>query len=123
MLSSCKLIAFVATTAPIRAKAFYQGTLGLPLVSEDAFALTFDVGGTPLRVSTVREIQAAEYTVLGWEVPDIEAAIKDLVGRGVVFQRYGHFPQDENAIWTAPGGARIAWFKDPDGNTLSLAQH
>jgi len=123
MLRSQKLMAFIATRDPARAKAFYGGTLGLQLLSEDPFALVFDANGTMLRVTPVRELILAPYTVLGWDVEDIEAAVKELTAAGVSFERYGSFPQDEAGIWTAPGGTRVAWFKDPDGNTLSVSQH
>jgi catechol 2,3-dioxygenase-like lactoylglutathione lyase family enzyme len=123
MLSSQKLMAFVATRDPARAKEFYGSTLGLRFVSDDGFALVFDANGTTMRIATVRELSPAPYTVLGWEVGDIESAVKELTAAGVAFERYGIFPQDELGIWSAPGGARVAWFKDPDGNTLSLSQH
>jgi catechol 2,3-dioxygenase-like lactoylglutathione lyase family enzyme len=107
-----------------RARTFYRDTLGLRLVSEDGFALTFDANGTMLRVSLVREVVAAPYTVLGWEVDDIAAKAKALMAAGVNLERYENFlKQDESGIWTAPGGTRVAWFKDPDGNLLSLSQH
>ena len=122
MLGSSKVVAFVATAAPARAKAFYANTLGLSLVSEDSFALVFDAGGTMLRVSIVQEVRPAGYTVLGWMVPDISVAVGELAQRGVRFQRYDGLEQDAQGIWTAPGGARVAWFHDPDGNTLSLTQ-
>jgi catechol 2,3-dioxygenase-like lactoylglutathione lyase family enzyme len=122
MLGSHKLVAFVATTVPKRAKAFYADTLGLRLVSEDSFALAFDAGGTMLRVTTVQELQPAGYTVLGWDVPDIIAAVHELAQRGIKFQHYDGMGQDAQGIWTAPSGARVAWFQDPDGNTLSLTQ-
>jgi catechol 2,3-dioxygenase-like lactoylglutathione lyase family enzyme len=121
-LKSAPIIAFVATTHPDVAKKFYAQTLGLRLVSEDGFALSFDAGGTMLRVAIVRELQPAGYTVLGWTVPDIKRAIRDLVKRGVGFQRYEFLDQDAEGVWTAPGGAKVAWFKDPDGNTLSLTE-
>jgi catechol 2,3-dioxygenase-like lactoylglutathione lyase family enzyme len=123
MLDSQKLMAFVATRNPARAKEFYGGTLGLRFVSDDGFALVFDANGTTVRIATVRELNPAPYTVLGWQVDDIESAVKELTAAGVVFERYGIFPQDEFGIWAAPGGVRVAWFKDPDGNTLSLSQH
>ena len=122
MDSSARIVAFVGTRNPGRAKQFYHGTLGLDLVNEDQFALTFDVHGTMLRVSTVRELTPATFTVLGWAVMDIEAAVRDMQKAGVVFERYD-FPQDELGIWSAPGGAKVAWFKDPDGNILSVSQH
>jgi catechol 2,3-dioxygenase-like lactoylglutathione lyase family enzyme len=122
MLKKQAIIAFVATTAPARAKKFYADTLGLRLVSEDTFALVFDAGGTMLRVATVPELRPAGYTVLGWIVPDIHRAVHDLVSRGVVFRRYDGLVQDDQGIWTSPSGAQIAWFEDPDGNTLSLTE-
>jgi len=120
--SSHKLMAFVATRDPARARSFYGDILGLRLVSEDRFALMFDAHGTMLRVTTVHELALAKYTVLGWEVSDITGAAKDLESAGVKLEQYGLKEQDERGIWTAPGGARVAWFKDPDGNVLSLTQ-
>ncbi len=122
MLRSFPIIAFVATKAPSRAKSFYANTLGLRLVSEDSFALVFDAGGTMLRVAIVQELQPAGYTVLGWSVPDIRRAARNLEHNGVVFRRYNGLDQDGQGIWTSPSGARIAWFEDPDGNTLSLTE-
>jgi catechol 2,3-dioxygenase-like lactoylglutathione lyase family enzyme len=121
-LRSHDLVAFVATTNPARAKEFFAKTLGLRLVSEDSFALVFDAAGTMLRVATVPELQPAAYTVLGWQVPDIQRTVRALKDRGVEFRRYEWMPQDQDGIWTAPGGAQVAWFGDPDGNTLSLTQ-
>lgn len=118
------LIAFIATRDPERAKEFYRDTLNLPLVSEELpFALVFDAHGTLLRVTVVRELQPAAYTVLGWQVPNVSEAAQGLRDRGVRFERYPGLQQDDLDIWTAPGGARIAWFKDPDGNTLSISEH
>jgi catechol 2,3-dioxygenase-like lactoylglutathione lyase family enzyme len=122
MLKSNAIIAFVATTDQARAKKFYAKTLGLRLVSEDGFALVFDAGGTMLRVATVEKLQPAGYTVLGWIVANIAATVRKLKRRGISFQRYPGMEQDELAIWTSPAGARIAWFEDPDGNTLSLTE-
>jgi catechol 2,3-dioxygenase-like lactoylglutathione lyase family enzyme len=122
MLKSRPIIAFVATIDPQRAKAFYAGTLGLRVVSEDAFAIALDAGGTMLRVMTVQALQPAAYTALGWIVPDIRKAVRDLSGRHVRFQRYEGMGQDEAGIWTSPSGAKVAWFQDPDGNTLSVTE-
>ena len=122
MLKSRPIVAFVATTAPKRARAFYAKTLGLRLVSQDAFALAFDAGGTMLRVAIVKTLQPAGYTVLGWIVPDIARSVRALMRRGVKFQRYEGMSQDELGIWASPSGARVAWFVDPDGNTLSLTE-
>jgi len=122
-LASEKIVAFAATTNQERAKEFYGGVLGLALVSQDGFALVFDANGVMLRVSTVREVAQAQYTVLGWEVTDIVAKVRELQNAGVKFERYSFPGVDEMGIWTAPGGARVAWFKDPDGNILSIGQH
>ncbi len=118
------VIAFVATSDPERAKKFYRDTLGLPLVSEELpFALVFDANGTMLRVTVVKDVHPAGYTVLGWKVGDIAAAAQALSKAGVHFERYPGMPQNELGIWASPGGAKVAWFKDPDGNTLSISQH
>ena len=118
------LIAFVATRDPVRAKEFYRDVLGLRLVMEQLpFALVFDAHGTMLRVTIVQKLTPAGYTVLGWDVPNIVTSAKRLLKAGVRFERYQGLEQDELGIWTAPGGARVAWFKDPDGNTLSISEH
>lgn len=122
MLGSSKLMAFVGVRDASRAKSFYSGTLGLNLISEDAYALVFDIQGTMLRVAIVPEIAPAKYTVLGWEVGDLAAAMQSLDRKGVQFERYGFPSQDEHGVWTSPSGARVAWFKDPDGNLLSMTQ-
>jgi catechol 2,3-dioxygenase-like lactoylglutathione lyase family enzyme len=120
-----KIGCFVGTRDVARAKAFYADTLGLHLVREELpFALIFDAKGTTLRVQMVRELTPAQYTVLGWEVADIVAAAKDLQQAGVKLERFDGIEQDEFGIWTAPGGAaKVAWFKDPEGNILGIAQH
>jgi len=125
MLSASKLTAFVGVRDPDRAKQFYLDTLGLTLVSEELpFALVFDADGTTLRVTIVQNVAAAPYTVLGWQVADIAETLKSLQQRGVHFERFpGLNDQHELGIWTAPGGTQVAWFKDPDGNLLSIAQH
>ncbi len=122
MLGTRPLVAFVATTDASRARDFYTDTLGLRLVSGDRFALVFDAAGTMLRVTTVRQLQPAPYTVLGWDVADIRGSVRELTERGVTFRRYDGLDQDADGVWTAPGGAKVAWFEDPDGNTLSLTE-
>jgi len=117
-----KIVAFAATSKPARARRFYRDTLGLRLVSEDGFALAFDANGTMLRVTVVKDVRAADYTVLGWQVADIVAAAKRLKKAGVRLRRYPGMGQDELGVWTSPSGARVGWFKDPDGNTLSITQ-
>jgi predicted enzyme related to lactoylglutathione lyase len=122
MLRPGRLVAFVGVGDLDRAAGFYGGTLGLDLRDERPFALVADVAGTMLRITAVETPAAAPYTVLGWSVDDVGAVVDDLVDRGVAFTRYDGMGQDERGIWTAPGGARIAWFTDPDGNVLSLTQ-
>ena len=123
MLTDARITAFVATARAAEARAFYADVLGLRLVHEDQFALEFVGGGTSLRVAKVEQLQPAGYTVLGWTVPDIQAAVTDLAARGVQFERFPAFmQQDVQGVWSAPGGAQVAWFKDPDGNTLSVTQ-
>ncbi|MCC6364544.1 MAG: VOC family protein [Bryobacterales bacterium] len=122
-LSAQSPVAFVPTRDPERARQFYQGVLGLPLLSEELpFALVFDLHGIMLRVTVVRQLNPAGYTILGWNVPDIAAAAQSLTEAGVAFQRYPGLEQDELGIWTAPGGAKVAWFQDPEGNILSISQ-
>jgi catechol 2,3-dioxygenase-like lactoylglutathione lyase family enzyme len=121
-LDNATLVGFVGTADLERAHAFYGGALGLPLVESNGFANVYDAGGTPLRVTLVREPVAAGYTVLGWVVSDIAAAIAALERHGIGFERYPDLGQDERGVWAAPGGSLIAWFRDPDGNTLSLQQ-
>jgi len=116
-------MAFSATTDSERAKEFYRDRLGLRLVEDSPFALVFDAGGTMLRVQKVKEMREAQYTTLGWQVPDIEAKVEELAKAGVKFERYKFPGVDERGIWTPPGSnTMIAWFKDPDGNILSLTQ-
>lgn len=125
-LAASRPVAFIPTGKPEAARAFYEGTLGLPLESDDTFALVFRLGPAPgvmLRVIRVGAFTPAPFTVCGWESAAIEADVDDLTAGGISFLRYGHLDQDERGIWTAPGGAKVAWFKDPDGNTLSLTQH
>jgi catechol 2,3-dioxygenase-like lactoylglutathione lyase family enzyme len=122
MLESSDLVAFVAATDLPRARAFYEQTLGLPVLEHHDFACVLDGHGTMLRVTAVPEVARAGYTVLGWRVADIAAATRELTARGVTFLRYEGMSQDEHGIWTAPDGAQVAWFADPDGNTLSLTQ-
>jgi catechol 2,3-dioxygenase-like lactoylglutathione lyase family enzyme len=123
MLDGSRLIAFLGTRNFGRATKFYRDLLGLTLVSEEPTALVFDARGTMLRVSLVPELTPANYTVLGWEVPDIVATVQNLSDEGVVFERFSFLEQDEFGIWLAPGAAaQVAWFKDPDGNLLSLTE-
>jgi catechol 2,3-dioxygenase-like lactoylglutathione lyase family enzyme len=122
ILESSDVVAFVAATDLSRARVFYEQTLGLPVTGQNDFACVFDANGTMLRVTAVPEVALAGYTVLGWRVADIAAAVRDLAARGVVCKRYAGMDQDEDGVWTTPGGEKVAWFADPDGNTLSLTQ-
>lgn len=122
MLGSSDVIAFAAATDLARSRLFYEQTLGLPVTGESEFACVFDAHGTMLRVTAVPAVTPALYTVLGWQVSDIEATVRDLTARGVGFIRYDSMDQDSAGIWTTPSGDRVAWFPDPDGNILSLTQ-
>jgi catechol 2,3-dioxygenase-like lactoylglutathione lyase family enzyme len=122
MLGSSHIVAFAAATDLNRARAFYEQVLGLPVGEQNDFACVIDEHGTMLRITAVPEVGRADYTVLGWRVADIAAAVRGLAARGVVFLRYDGMYQDEDGVWTAPSGDKVAWFADPDGNILSLTQ-
>jgi len=122
VLGTCDIVAFVATSDMARARTFYADRLGLAVVTEDPFACTFDAGGTRLRITGVDEVAVAPYTVLGWSVLDIDLTVRALSARGVAFERFGGMEQDDLGVWTTPGHDRVAWFKDPDGHTLSITQ-
>ena len=122
-LATAKAMTFIVTRDRERSTVFYGATLGFRLLHEDDFAAVFDLNGTMLRVSTVADHVAQSHTVLGWEVPDIAEAVTALREKGVSFSIYDGFGQDALGVWTAPGsGSKVAWFTDPDGNVLSLAQ-
>jgi catechol 2,3-dioxygenase-like lactoylglutathione lyase family enzyme len=124
MLGSINIVAFVPTTDPEKARSFYEGVLGLRFIKDDGFALVLDAHGIMVRVAKVPpDFKPAQFAILGWEVPNIEETVRGLGKRGVHFEVFGFFKQDELAIWTAPTGDKVAWFKDPDGNILSLSQH
>ena len=122
MLVHHDIIAFIATTQPEQARVFYSEVLGLRLVEDTPFALVFDAHGTMLRIQKVQILTPARHTVLGWQVVDVHDAVEMLLKRGITFDRYPGLPQDEQGIWTSPDGNKIAWFTDPDGNTLSLTE-
>jgi catechol 2,3-dioxygenase-like lactoylglutathione lyase family enzyme len=122
MLGDCEVMAFVPTAHPDHAKIFYRDTLGLELLEDSPFALVFRAGRTMLRVQKVPQLTPLPFTTLGWRVPDVRAAVEELSGKQVSFVRYDGMNQDALGIWLAPGGAKVAWFKDPDGNTLSLTE-
>ena len=124
-LATLSPIAFIPTNNPEAARTFYETTLGLTFVSDDNFALVFRVGPTQtmLRVVRTGAFTPAQFTIFGWESPDVAADVQALTARGVDFLRFAYFEQDTLGIWTAPNGNKVAWFKDPDGNTLSLSSH
>ena len=122
MLDDADLVAFVPSTDLERSRAFYVGVLGLELVGSNPFAAVLDAAGTMLRVTKVDDLTPHPFTVLGWEVRDLGAEVVDLVDRGVAFERFEGMDQDALGIWQTPGGDRVAWFRDPDGNVLSLTQ-
>ena len=124
MLTANDIMAFIATAQPDEALMFYRDRLGLRLAADTESALEFEAGERPtlLRVQKVAAVTPAPFTVLGWKVPDIADEVDALSKRGIAFERFDGLDQDERGIWTAPGGARVAWFKDPDGNMLSLTQ-
>jgi len=122
MLESSDLVAFVAATDLDRARIFYEQRLGLRVLERSDFAVVLDANGTMLRVTAVGQVMQAGYTVLGWRVRDIAASVRALTAQGVGFLRYEGMSQDDDDIWTTPSGDKVAWFADPDGNTLSLTQ-
>ena len=124
MLRDAPAVSFVLTANRAAARPFYAGALGLEIVSEDDFAVTFKLGGgATLRLTDLPGHQPGMHTVLGWAVDDIVSAVSELKARGISFTIYDGFGQDADGIWTPPGGgAKVAWFRDPDGNVLSLTQ-
>lgn len=120
VLDGAPFIGFIPVRDLPEARGFYEGILGLRVVEETQFAVVLDANGTMLRLTPVPELAAPPFTIAGWQVPDITATARSLTERGVRFTRYDVMEQDELGIWTTPGGDRVAWFTDPDGNTLSL---
>ncbi len=117
------VVTFLLTQNPDAALRFYRDTLGFTFLRDDGFALVFDLNGVMLRISKVPSFTPAQNTVLGWESKDIVPAMDGLLRKGVVFERYPNMGQDERGICTFPTGDKVAWFKDPDGNVLSISQH
>ena len=122
MLTDKKVKAFVITTNAIAAKEFYNGVLGFKFLSEDEYGLEFEMNNSLLRVSitTAENAMPQKHTVLGWCVPDIYESVKLLKSKGIHFEKYSFLQQDENDVWKAEGGTKVAWFKDPNGNLLSI---
>jgi len=123
MLGSTRIMAFIPTRDATKARAFYEGLLGLRVVSEDQFALVLDANGIMVRVTKVPEFKPQQFTILGWAVPNVEQAVSGLQKEGSTSKDTVSRGQDDRGIWAAPGGAKVAWFKDPDGNVLSVSQH
>jgi len=123
MLGSMKIVAFVPIKDSEKARSFYEGVVGLRFVKDDGFALVFEANGIMVRAAQMKDFTPAQFTVLGWQVYEIENVVRDLQKKGVHFEIFGFFQQDELGIWTAPTGDKVAWFKDPDGNILSVSQH
>ena len=122
MLANAELVAFVPVADLGRARRFYESVLGLPCVDASGFACVFDCAGTTLRATLVEGCRPGAHTVLGWAVADLPAAVRFLTDQGVVMERYDGVEQDDQGIWATPAGDRVVWFKDLDGNTLSLTQ-
>lgn len=122
MLTAANIVAFVSTSDADRSRDFYEGVLGLRLIRSTPLALIFDARGTMLRVTIVEDLEPAAFTVLGWQVADIDHTVVQLGGRGVAFERFADIEQDESGIWEAPDGGLVAWFRDPDGNLLSITE-
>jgi len=123
MIQAGKLVGFVVTTDYDRARAFYEGKLGLKFVSLDQFALVMRTGEHQIRISRAEQFTPARNTVLGWEVEDVIAVATWLKERGVDLEKYPFVQDNALGVWTAPNGDKVAWFKDPDGNVLSISQH
>jgi catechol 2,3-dioxygenase-like lactoylglutathione lyase family enzyme len=122
MLGDSGLVAFLATTDAARARAFYEGVLGLRLMSDDPFAVVYSVQGVELRLQKVPQLTPQPHTALGWSIAGLDKVIADIAARGGKFERFPPMEQDAAGILNSPSGARIAWLKDPDGNLLSLTE-
>jgi len=123
VLADCDVIGFIPTKDAAQARNFYEKTLGLRFLSDDIFAIVMESNKTMIRIVQVKEYTPVPFTILGWKVEKIEEEVATLAERGVTFHRYAWLEQSEAGVWTAPGGAKVAWFHDPDGNVLSLSQH
>jgi catechol 2,3-dioxygenase-like lactoylglutathione lyase family enzyme len=123
MPDSTAVMGFIPTRDFQRARAFYVDLLGLKPISQDDFALEVISNGTHIRITKVGEFTPFPFTLLGWRVQDIVSAVRERAAKGIVFERFPGLSQDKDGIWNAPGGARIAWFRDPEGNVLSLSYH
>jgi catechol 2,3-dioxygenase-like lactoylglutathione lyase family enzyme len=122
MLGSAPLMAFIPVTDIGAARGFYESTLGLRVLDESPFVLVVDANGTKVRITPVPDLRPQPFTIAGWEVADIGTTVEELTALGVVFNRYDGMDQRSNGVWASPSGDLVAWFVDPDGNTLSLTQ-
>jgi catechol 2,3-dioxygenase-like lactoylglutathione lyase family enzyme len=123
MLAAGKFVGFIPATDYEKTRAFYEGKLGFEFVSLDQFALVMSCGGHKFRFTKIPNFIPLQGTIAGWDVQNVEAVAKWLNERGAATEKFPFAQDKEYGIWTAPGGDRIAWFKDPDGNILSIAQH
>lgn len=117
------MMGFIPTKDAERARQFYEGVLGMRFVSDDQFALVMETGGAPVRIVRAGEFNPQPFTVMGWEVRRIGEVVSKLVAAGVEMQQFGLPGQGEDGVWAAPDGSKVAWFKDPDGNVLSVSEH
>ena len=123
MLTTGKMVGFLLTMDYGKAREFYEGKLGLTFVMLNPFALVMRAGENLVRIVKAAAFAPLQSTVLGWEVSDVEAEVGWLAARGVETEKYPWVADKEHGIWTTPGGDKVAWFKDPDGNVLSVSQH
>ncbi len=123
MLGTTNIVAFVPTKDAEKARAFYERVLGLKFIKDDGFAMVLDANGIMIRVAKMKDFTPAQFTILGWQVTGIEKIVAGLQEKGVHFEVFGFFKQDALGIWTAPTGDKVAWFKDTDGNVLSVSEH
>ena len=123
MLASSKLQTIVLTSRLAEAERFYSDVLGLPLKGNSDGALVYDVGGGDLRISPVPSTEPSVHTVVGFAVSELRAVVSALGARGVQWERFPGFPLDAAGVVVTPGGAKVAWFRDPDGNLLSIVQY
>jgi catechol 2,3-dioxygenase-like lactoylglutathione lyase family enzyme len=123
MLTTGKMVGFLLTKDYGKAREFYEGNLGFTFVDLDQFALVMRAGANLVRIVKAAEFTPLRSTVLGWEMSDVEAVVGWLAGQGVQTEKYPWVADKERGIWVTPGGDKVAWFKDPDGNVLSVSQH
>ena len=122
MLANGMLKAFIPTVNPQEAILFYRDLLGFELMSEDDYAMEFNANGTLLRVTIVDEFVPQPFTILGWNIENLVFTVRQFNNKYIYFEIFDFLEQDDLGIWNSPGGAKVAWFKDPDGNILSLTE-